>query len=110
MMEGEGSGFSGSSFVPRLLPGNAQLRGSRLAGPPSEYHAPRAIGRICAQHLDFQAQPAEMQSIAPAISWPYDLQLPTTLMEVLMERVLGIGGVFFKARDPLALANWYREH
>jgi predicted enzyme related to lactoylglutathione lyase len=27
-----------------------------------------------------------------------------------MERVLGIGGVFFKARDPLALAAWYREH
>lgn len=27
-----------------------------------------------------------------------------------MERVLGIGGVFFKARDPKALAEWYREH
>src|SRR5215210_5375044 len=27
-----------------------------------------------------------------------------------MERVLGIGGVFFKARDPKALAAWYREH
>lgn len=27
-----------------------------------------------------------------------------------MERVLGIGGIFFKARDPLALASWYREH
>ncbi|HET6883998.1 MAG TPA: VOC family protein [Pirellulales bacterium] len=26
-----------------------------------------------------------------------------------MERVLGIGGVFFKARDPQALAAWYRE-
>ena len=26
-----------------------------------------------------------------------------------MERVLGIGGVFFKARDPKALAAWYRE-
>jgi predicted enzyme related to lactoylglutathione lyase len=25
-----------------------------------------------------------------------------------MERVLGIGGVFFKARDPVALAEWYR--
>src|SRR5690349_25143744 len=29
---------------------------------------------------------------------------------VRMERVLGIGGVFFKARDPKALAAWYREH
>ncbi|MFO0880405.1 MAG: VOC family protein [Gemmataceae bacterium] len=27
-----------------------------------------------------------------------------------MERVLGIGGVFFQARDPQALAAWYREH
>jgi predicted enzyme related to lactoylglutathione lyase len=27
-----------------------------------------------------------------------------------MERVLGIGGVFLKARDPKALAAWYREH
>ena len=24
-------------------------------------------------------------------------------------RVTGIGGVFFKARDPLALAAWYHE-
>ena len=24
--------------------------------------------------------------------------------------ILGIGGVFFKARDPAALAAWYREH
>ncbi|HVL32093.1 MAG TPA: VOC family protein [Actinomycetota bacterium] len=27
-----------------------------------------------------------------------------------MERVLGVGGVFFKARDPRALADWYREY
>lgn len=27
-----------------------------------------------------------------------------------MERVLGIGDVFFKARDPKVLAAWYREH
>ncbi len=27
-----------------------------------------------------------------------------------MERVLGVGGVFFKARDPKALAAWYAEH
>jgi len=25
-------------------------------------------------------------------------------------KVTGIGGVFFKARDPQALAAWYREH
>jgi predicted enzyme related to lactoylglutathione lyase len=27
-----------------------------------------------------------------------------------MERVLGVGGVFFKARDPQALAEWYAKH
>src|SRR5271157_4455166 len=27
-----------------------------------------------------------------------------------MDQVVGIGGVFFKARDPKALAAWYREH
>ncbi len=26
------------------------------------------------------------------------------------ERVTGIGGVFFRAQDPKALADWYREH
>lgn len=27
-----------------------------------------------------------------------------------MRRVTGIGGVFFKAKDPKALAEWYRVH
>src|SRR5438105_2772657 len=27
-----------------------------------------------------------------------------------MERVTGIGGIFFKANDPEKLAAWYREH
>jgi glyoxylase I family protein len=27
-----------------------------------------------------------------------------------MERVDGIGGVFFRARDPLALSHWYQDH
>ena len=27
-----------------------------------------------------------------------------------MERVTGIGGLFFRARDPAALAQWYRDH
>jgi len=26
------------------------------------------------------------------------------------ERVTGIGGVFFRAQDPAALLDWYREH
>ncbi len=27
-----------------------------------------------------------------------------------MERVTGIGGIFFKAQDPSKLAEWYRRH
>ena len=27
-----------------------------------------------------------------------------------MRRVTGIGGVFFKSKDPKALAEWYRQH
>ena len=27
-----------------------------------------------------------------------------------MKRVTGIGGIFFKARDPAALREWYRRH
>lgn len=27
-----------------------------------------------------------------------------------MKRVTGIGGIFFKARDPEALGAWYRKH
>jgi hypothetical protein len=27
-----------------------------------------------------------------------------------LERILGIGGVFFKARDPITLTEWYRQH
>jgi predicted enzyme related to lactoylglutathione lyase len=27
-----------------------------------------------------------------------------------MERVTGIGGLFFRARDPEALGRWYAEH
>jgi predicted enzyme related to lactoylglutathione lyase len=27
-----------------------------------------------------------------------------------MKRVIGVGGVFFKAQDPKALLAWYRKH
>ena len=27
-----------------------------------------------------------------------------------MRRVTGIGGIFFLAKDPVALRAWYREH
>ena len=27
-----------------------------------------------------------------------------------MEKVMGIGGLFFRARDPKLLAHWYEQH
>ena len=30
--------------------------------------------------------------------------------EMKMEKVAGIGGLFFRAHDPKALANWYLQH
>ncbi|MET0916890.1 MAG: hypothetical protein ABWY07_00480, partial [Burkholderiales bacterium] len=30
--------------------------------------------------------------------------------EAYMKRVTGIGGIFFKARDPVALGAWYKKH
>jgi hypothetical protein len=27
-----------------------------------------------------------------------------------MQRVTGIGGIFFKAKDPAALSAWYKAH
>ncbi|QSX33124.1 VOC family protein [Shewanella avicenniae] len=27
-----------------------------------------------------------------------------------MQRVTGIGGIFFKSADPQRIANWYRDH
>lgn len=31
-------------------------------------------------------------------------------METAKPRVTGIGGVFFKSRDPAALSSWYKRH
>ena len=27
-----------------------------------------------------------------------------------MKRVIGLGGIFFKAKDPKTLYEWYRQH
>ena len=35
---------------------------------------------------------------------------PQSKMGSGMEKVLGIGGMFFRSQDPKALACWYREH
>jgi predicted enzyme related to lactoylglutathione lyase len=33
-----------------------------------------------------------------------------TMNDASRHKVLGLGGVFVRARDPKALAGWYREH
>ena len=35
---------------------------------------------------------------------------PATGSDLPAERVLGIGGLFFRAHDPKSLAEWYRTH
>jgi predicted enzyme related to lactoylglutathione lyase len=34
----------------------------------------------------------------------------STIQGNAMKRVTGIGGIFFKAKDPKALGAWYRDH
>ena len=45
---------------------------------------------------------------ATTTNGPADRLIPAT-GENQMERVNGIGGVFFKARDPKKMAAWYRD-
>ena len=35
---------------------------------------------------------------------------PSKPEDRIMERVTGVGGVFFKAKDPKALSGWYRDN
>jgi hypothetical protein len=35
---------------------------------------------------------------------------PKLVQQTIMKRVTGIGGVFFKAKDPEKLRTWYQEH
>jgi predicted enzyme related to lactoylglutathione lyase len=46
--------------------------------------------------------PAELSGTAVTLYWPPEV--------VAMKRVTGIGGVFFKARDAVALRQWYQKH
>lgn len=48
---------------------------------------------------------------SPARDVPSRQADDTLLVELLMTaRVTGIGGIFFKARDPEGLRAWYRDH
>ena len=51
------------------------------------------------------------ESVTPAESTTPGSSLNRTHLEgTQMERVLGIGGLFFRAHDPKALGRWYSEH
>jgi len=45
--------------------------------------------------------------IAALLALGFSLMLPTAVGK---EKVEGIGGIFFKAKDAPALATWYEEH
>jgi glyoxylase I family protein len=46
-----------------------------------------------------------VKTVESATSNTADMQMNTP-----MERVLGIGGLFFRSRDPKKLAQWYQLH
>ena len=50
--------------------------------------------------------PAQPASAAPAAKAAAKNESGGTQME----KVAGIGGLFFRARDPKALGNWYQQH
>jgi predicted enzyme related to lactoylglutathione lyase len=60
---------------------------------------------VGARHRRLSAA-ARVAAVGPRVENP-----PTiTAAEFTMKRVTGIGGIFFKARDPVALCAWYRRH
>jgi len=57
-------------------------------------------------------------AMGPVISFPGSAPLPNTRRVLIRDmaartrraRVTGIGGIFFRARNPKALVRWYRRH
>jgi glyoxylase I family protein len=53
---------------------------------------------------------------APRFLWQSDAESDFRVKKVAqslgnnVEKVLGIGGLFFRARDPAALSAWYQDH
>ena len=47
-------------------------------------------------------------ALLPGLLTARELTLPAE--QLPKERVAGIGGLFFRARDPKALAQWYQDH
>jgi glyoxylase I family protein len=53
---------------------------------------------------------ASNQSGESGAGKPAQTSASSTAQETQMEKVLGIGGLFFRAKDPAALGKWYLEH
>jgi predicted enzyme related to lactoylglutathione lyase len=53
---------------------------------------------------------AAQNSAQPASTAPPPKAVAKELGGTEMEKVAGIGGLFFRARDPKALGNWYQQH
>ena len=57
--------------------------------------------------LDILAEPAVQSSTSNPTAAPANEQASKGKE---MEKVAGIGGLFFRAHDPKALGNWYEQH
>ena len=58
--------------------------------------------------LGMAAQTATSPATSPAPGGAEEKQRPAGKAE--MEKVTGIGGLFFRAHDPAALGHWYQQH
>jgi glyoxylase I family protein len=63
---------------------------------------------LSAQNIAENSPPASADPAAKAVPKPESATPESKGME--MEKVAGIGGLFFRAHDPKALANWYQQH
>jgi len=66
----------------------------------SSFVLPQSKLAIAAQN------PAQVASPAP----PATATAKNESKGTVMEKVAGIGGLFFRAHDPKTLANWYQQH
>lgn len=57
------------------------------------------------------AYSAGIGSFVPQVDGEHNRRhYPISKKEISMPKVVGIGGVFFRAADPAALAEWYQKH
>ena len=106
------AGVNDSPADARAARGRA--RRSLLQGQPHPVQPDRPLRRLVARDdraVQGSARPGADSGDGAAHARPgHRGRLRPAGLGALMERVTGIGGVFFRARDPQALAAWYEEH